>query len=72
MGLKCVGVDFKIRRNGVIVGKGSAGMVPGNRKQALIKAIEQYIDSEQFERDTDSLGGDFTIQVEYLVDTVMP
>lgn len=72
MGLKCVGVDFKVRRNGVVVGNGSAGMGPGNYKQALIKAIEEYADSEQFEKDIYSLGNDFTIQVEYLVDTVMP
>ena len=73
MGLQAAGIDFKITRNGVVVGKGSTSSndLPQVRK-ALLAAVEQYTQSEQFEKDTYRLGGEFNIRVDYLVNTVMP
>ena len=73
MGLQAAGIDFKITRNGVVVGKGSTSSndLPQVRK-ALLAAVEQYTQSEQFEKDTYELGGEFNIRVDYLINTLMP
>jgi pyridoxal biosynthesis lyase PdxS len=73
MGLQAAGIDFKITRNGTVVGKGSTlSNDPQEQRKALLAAVEQYTQTEQFEKDTDRLGGEFSIRVDYLVNTVMP
>lgn len=72
MGLECTGVRFKLLRNGVAVGEGSADMTPGGYKRALIKAVEEYAETDQFKRDTYRLYQSFTIQVQCSFDTAMP
>jgi hypothetical protein len=56
----------------VAVGEGSADMTMGGYKQALVKAIEEYAETEQFKKDTYQLYQSFTIQVQCSFDTAMP
>ena len=73
MSLTCNGVTYKIIRNNKVVGSGTTeSNAMTDHRKAVMEAFKQYVESEQFEKDTYNLSNRFSIEIDYLVDTDMP